>query len=280
MFFPAKILLIGEHSVLHGSQSLSIPFKTFGGQWAYGEKPDQRIVVLGKQLDASIIDVDRFQSDCEKGLVFNSTIPVKYGLGSSGALTAALYKTYGVEQETHIDNLQAHLANIESIFHGKSSGTDALVSYCNTAIHSIDHKSKLLKQNPVDFFSGFIYLFDSKIERSAKTFIGRFGELVEQNKIDILKLNELCNHVIGDLLASKTALVNFENIKLLSQFQYDQLTPLIPKHVRAIWAEGLKSDRYYFKLCGAGGGGYFLVFAPEPHESIQDVKLIALNPDT
>lgn len=280
MNFPAKILLIGEHSVLHGSQSLSIPFKALGGQWRFGEQADLRLVALGKKLDRSIIDVDRFLSDCGKGLLFNSTIPIKYGLGSSGALTAALYKTYGIEQETNINELQGHLASIESIFHGKSSGTDALVSYCNTAIHSIAHKSKLLKQNPLEFFSGFIYLFDSKKERSAKTFIGLFGELVKQDKIDILKLNAICNHVIGDLLSSKMTATNFDNIKLLSQFQYDQLALLIPEHIQEVWAAGLKSDRYYFKLCGAGGGGYFLVFSHEPQDAIQDVKLIALNSNT
>lgn len=252
MYFPSKILLIGEHSVLHGSQSLSIPFEIFGGQWEYGQAIDQRLVDLGEQFDGSIIDLDRFNADCKNGLIFNSTIPVKYGIGSSGALTAALYKTYALKQETNINKLQGHLANIESIFHGKSSGTDALVSYCNAAIHSIDQHSNLLPQNPLDFFSGFIYLFDSKIDRSAKTFIGRFGDLVKEDKIEIQKLNGICNRVIQDLLASTSKQADFENIKLLSQFQYDQLTTLIPEHVRAIWAEGLKSDRYYFKLCEIG----------------------------
>lgn len=279
MFFPAKILLIGEHSVLHGSQSLSIPFGRFGGQWTFDQEADERLLSLVAQLDKSIIDVDRFVDDCKKGLRFDSTIPIKYGLGSSGALTAAINKTYAFNQETTINDLQHQLASIESIFHGKSSGTDALVSYCDAAIHSIDNSSIILKTNPLDSFSGYVYLFDSKIDRSAKTYIQRFGQLVNDGDIDIKRLNVLCDAVIETLISPTTDQVVFKTIKLLSQFQYDHLEALIPKHVRAIWAEGLESDRYYFKLCGAGGGGYFLVFAPSSLEYIQDVKLISLHSD-
>ena len=30
--------------------------------------------------------------------------------------------------------------------------------------------------------------------------------------------------------------------------------------LKEIWNEGLKSDSFYMKLCGSGGGGFFLVF--------------------
>lgn len=277
MFFPAKILLIGEQSVLHGSQSLSIPFERFGGQWKFSHAIDERLLDLGDQLDKAIIDVDRFLNDCQKGLLFESTIPVKYGLGSSGALTAAVYKTYAFQQETNINDLQHQLANIESIFHGKSSGTDALVSYCNTALHSIDNGSVILKHNPLESCSAFVYLFDSKVDRSAKTYIQHFGQLVSEGDIDINQLNTLCDALIETLISASTDQVLFDQIKLLSQFQYDHLTALIPEHVRMIWAEGLQTDTYYFKLCGAGGGGYFLAFAPSLLESIQDIELITLH---
>ena len=35
---------------------------------------------------------------------------------------------------------------------------------------------------------------------------------------------------------------------------------MIPNQLIDNWEEGLKSDLYYMKLCGSGGGGFFLLF--------------------
>ncbi|NJL74492.1 MAG: hypothetical protein HC892_05065 [Saprospiraceae bacterium] len=40
----------------------------------------------------------QFQQAIEAGLYFESSIPIGYGVGSSGALTAALYDTFGLER--------------------------------------------------------------------------------------------------------------------------------------------------------------------------------------
>ena len=38
------------------------------------------------------------------------------------------------------------------------------------------------------------------------------------------------------------------------------MTEMIPDSLKEIWNEGLKLDSFYMKLCGSGGGGFFLVF--------------------
>ena len=64
----------------------------------------------------------KLDSDIENGLYFESTIPESYGLGSSGAVVAAIYESYkqevGVDLE--INDLKLILSNIESFFHGQS----------------------------------------------------------------------------------------------------------------------------------------------------------------
>ena len=73
----------------------------------------------------------KLDSDIENGLYFESTIPESYGLGSSGAVVAAIYESYkqevGVDLE--INDLKLILSNIESFFHGQSSGIDPLSCY-------------------------------------------------------------------------------------------------------------------------------------------------------
>jgi shikimate kinase len=39
-------------------------------------------------------DIDAFETDIEKSLYFESSIPQGYGVGSSGALVAALFEKY------------------------------------------------------------------------------------------------------------------------------------------------------------------------------------------
>ena len=35
---------------------------------------------------------------------------------------------------------------------------------------------------------------------------------------------------------------------------------MIPERHKDIWLEGINSNSYFLKLCGSGGGGYFLGF--------------------
>ena len=71
------------------------------------------------------------------GLYFESSIPQSYGIGSSGALCAAIYARYTTElippsgsiTQKDIKELRHIFSGIESFFHGKSSGIDPLSCY-------------------------------------------------------------------------------------------------------------------------------------------------------
>jgi mevalonate kinase len=69
-------------------------------------------------------------------MYFDSSIPQGYGVGSSGALVAAIYDKYAQNKITVLENLtrekllelKIFFSQMES-FHGKSSGLDPLNSY-------------------------------------------------------------------------------------------------------------------------------------------------------
>ena len=58
----------------------------------------KQFVTYLKDLDAGLVsfDIDVLQKDVNAGMYFDSSIPQGYGVGSSGALVAALYDKYAV----------------------------------------------------------------------------------------------------------------------------------------------------------------------------------------
>ena len=75
-------------------------------------------------------------------MYFDSSIPQGYGVGSSGALVAAIYDEYASDKITVLENLtrdkllqlKTIFSEMESFFHGKSSGLDPLNSYLSIPI--------------------------------------------------------------------------------------------------------------------------------------------------
>ena len=37
---------------------------------------------------------------------------------------------------------------------------------------------------------------------------------------------------------------------------------MIPASIKEVWLAGLESKEYFIKLCGAGGGGFFMIYTP------------------
>ena len=102
----AKILLFGEYGVIRDAMALSIPYTSYSGvlRLPDGESSfDQResnvsldrftayleeLHALGNL--AADLDLRTLRADLDRGLYFDSSIPQGYGVGSSGAMVAAL----------------------------------------------------------------------------------------------------------------------------------------------------------------------------------------------
>ena len=67
--------------------------------------------------------MDKLSKHIQKSLFFNSTVPAGYGLGSSAALTAAVFDSYtSVKKHSDLEDILEQLARMEDFFHKKSSG--------------------------------------------------------------------------------------------------------------------------------------------------------------
>ena len=296
--FYSKLMLFGEYSVIMGSMALSVPYGHFRGELSFineDKTTDYNFAVSSnKVLDdfqrevscnsrhlkvAEIIDIDRLGRDIENGLYFESTIPQGYGLGSSGALTAAIYSKYSISPRENprllateaLAQLKYKLACLESYFHGSSSGIDPLSCYTKfpLLIKSPESISFVgLPRNKLQTQGG-IFLINTGKPRKTQHLVNEFLRKMKADKDFSHKINNnfipWTNNCITSL--TKGDIREFtKNLALLSRFQLKTLKDMVPKGYAGVWEDGIRSKDYYLKLCGSGGGGFILGFAEKLEE--------------
>ncbi len=291
--YPAKVLLFGEYTVLKGSQALAMPFPHFGGQWqfsAQGKALQQRLqewaaTLLKLQREGKLLsdlDVEAFQNDLQNGLSFQSNIPTGYGLGSSGALCAGLYDCYSTDGiSPDYSNLKNELAQLESFFHGSSSGLDPLICLLNQAmLTGGEGKMKAVElpsQNGDG--EGMLFLLDSEKSRKTGPLVQKFFDRcqnVDYEKRIFSELVPLADDAIHAFLQGDLATL-FDAVHQISHFQFKYFEVMVLPEQRAIWLEGLAGDAFKLKLCGAGGGGFVLGVAQDWAQTklmLSDYKLL------
>ena len=111
--FYSKILLFGEYGIIEDSKGLSIPYNFFKGALKIPETPSEKSKNSNsilfdfcnhlKQIKGlADLDLILFEKHLNEGLYFDSSIPKGYGVGSSGALVAAVYDKYSNLSLIHI----------------------------------------------------------------------------------------------------------------------------------------------------------------------------------
>ncbi len=284
--FYAKILLFGEYGIIEDSQGLTLPYSFYKGTLKFSdnqsdfEKKSNESLQKYSDYLANLelskdfkIDVEAFKKDIEKGLFFDSNIPQGYGVGSSGALVAAIFEKYSFKKyipenisKTQLKDLKKVFGELESYFHGKSSGIDPLICYMNLPIlienrESVD-KVSIPKE---EAGKGAIFLIDSGSIGETGPMVQIFFEKLKNEgfrktlKEEFIKYNNACI----DTFLNKEMTPFFKNLKNLSKWAYVHFKPMIPNNLYNAWKKGLDTNAYYLKLCGSGGGGYILGFAPD-----------------
>lgn len=275
--YNGKLILFGEYSMIYGSEALIVPYKSVYGEWSSViNRPSEKAYESNKEIrklydylydndDFRILDLRRFGMELDAGLFFDSNIPLGYGVGSSGALVAAIYDRYKLIEINDISKLKEFLAKMESFFHGSSSGIDPLQCYIGKPflLRQEDRRS-IIKVLNDDFISNDIHIFliDSKIKSPTAPLVKYFKELRE----DIVYLNKFNNEYIPLVTDCIKTLINnnnddfFTSLSLLSKLQLELLTHTIPNDTRELFLKDINKDGFQVKLCGAGGGGYLLGF--------------------
>ncbi|HKM92753.1 MAG TPA: hypothetical protein VJY41_03785 [Prolixibacteraceae bacterium] len=283
-FFPAKILLFGEYGIVAGGSGLAIPYSKYGGRLRLSNQilGDEKAVQSHESIqyffhflkknesDYSFLDLSRFEVDLKNGLWFDSDIPSSYGLGSSGALVAAVYSKYRTDNSCDLLMVKKRLAIIESHFHGSSSGIDPAVSFFQqtTLFHGLN-QAKLLPTWSLNQTGLSVYLVDTGVKSKTMNLVEWFKvqmqkpEFSRYAKADFFNVNQK----IADSV-SQSGQIIFDDVLAVSHYQIDYFTPMIPEIFRKHFFAGLENRNFAFKLCGSGGGGFMLCFSES--DSVED----------
>lgn len=288
--FGSKLLLFGEYTLINGSKGLAVPFNAYTLRFSFAEEAGaiEKSTELSlsylaylrehKSLSGSY-DLTLFENEIKAGLKVISTIPVGYGLGSSGALVAAFFDRYCLNKEWFgdIQKLKVELGLLESYFHGASSGLDPLVSYLDSPvlIESSDACTKI--DLPAKALSDFnLFLLNSGMERRTSPLVSIYKEKLEEGYFEKLVkeiLIPLNNEIICEFIRGNY-FVAHERGRELSELQFSYMPEMIPPSLHTLWSKGLESGDYFLKICGAGGGGFFMGAGKAPVKSEFEILVL------
>jgi mevalonate kinase len=273
--YPSKIMLVGEYGVVLGGSALTLPFHRFSARIRSMKDLPSLKEEAARQSHGALQELfgyiqnlpdAAFHAPPDRGLFSRNLrrywldldIPVGAGLGSSGAASAAIYDLFfpGSGNLT-LQQQKEDLAAIESFFHGRSSGVDALTCHAGVALRF--HVSGRIDRpdfNPGDLPGDQrLFLLDSGERDETGPLVRHFLDRMRDPGFkrsmeeEYLPLNE---RLIEALLREKD-LDPAQQMKRLSTFQLEFFRRMIPRKCLEAWREGLLSGEYYLKLNGSGG---------------------------
>jgi mevalonate kinase len=294
--FYAKILLFGEYGIIKDSKGLAIPYNVYQGALKVSKKLTDKAKLSNQSLqkfyqylsqleNTELVHfrLDDLKRDIDKGMYFDSSIPQGYGVGSSGALVAAIYDKYADDKITVLENLTRDkllklkeiFSLMESFFHGKSSGLDPLNSYLSLPIliNSKDHLEPTGIPSQKEG-KGAVFLLDSEQVGDTEPMVTIFMNKMKNEGFRKMINEDFAKHTdacIDDFLHGDVKSL-FGNVKKLSKVVLDNFKPMIPNAFHELWKNGIESNAYYLKLCGSGGGGYILGFTKDYEKAQQLLK--------
>src|SRR5665811_1946300 len=217
--FYSKILLFGEYGIIKDSKGLSIPYNFYNGALKVEENPSEIAIKSNEGLkhfaeylvelqknnpELVSFNMNALNTDIERGMYFDSSIPQGYGVGSSGALVAAIYDKYAKDKITILENLTREkllrlkriFGKMESFFHGKSSGLDPLNSYLSLPIlinSKEDIESTSIPSQNLDG-KGAVFLLDSGSTGETAPMVQLFMEKMKQEGFRNMLKDQFIKH--------------------------------------------------------------------------------------
>ena len=290
--YYSKVILFGEYSMIFDATALMIPLRQFSAQWRFASHSDmgdskasnasvQRFSGYLATLDETknCFDLQRLNHDLNLGLFLASDVPSGYGLGSSGTLVAAVYDGYTKHKTEDLLQLKTLFGQMESHFHGSSSGIDPLQCYLGKPFKITPEKVELLDD-------GFlnkdirICLIDTKIKSNTKPLVNHFKAQRENPEFLGRFQTQYLPHVKSciNAMVQGDKGVFFNSLKQLTKGQLEFLRPMITDNTLDLFTTDY-DFHFGVKISGSGGGGYVLGFTDDVEKAedlLKDFEVIWL----
>ena len=290
--YYSKVILFGEYSMIFDATALMIPLKRFSAQWqlplsfnqATSLPSNQSLKRFCQYLSenetlSSLFDLQALKKDLDEGLFLASNVPSGYGLGSSGTLVAAVYDRYALQKTEDYFQMKTLFGQMESHFHGSSSGIDPLQCYLGKPFKITPKGVELLSD---DFLKKDIHicLIDTKIKSNTKPLVDHF----KQQREDAAFLSCFQSEYVPCVTACIDAIIEdskelfFNSLKQLTKGQIEFLCPMITDNTMDLFTTDFDFN-FGVKISGSGGGGYVLGFTDDvkkASELLKDFEVIWL----
>ncbi len=282
---PAKIILLGEHWVVHGSKAVAAAVGLYAR--ALGQRAEQGIVVSSKNLGIveDLTSCHRFCNLWEAAqyiaasvsrrpwparIHIESDIPIGAGMGSSAAVAVAFSACYamlgGIKPSLNLVLRAAYAA--EKIVHGNPSGIDNTVSTIGGFVLYRRGENPIRLSN-VSLKGTKLLIIDTGIPRSTKIAVDVFSTRLRALHGLGGSLLELMNKVVDEAI---TALREDDATKLglLLDLSHGLLNAMGVSHEALETAIHIarRSGAYGAKLTGAGMGGTAIALVPSEKAGI------------
>ena len=284
--YYSKVILFGEYSMIFDATALMIPLKRFSAQWQFPQSRNRTASLTSNQSlkrfcqylseneDLSnLLDLQALRRDLNDGLFLSSNVPSGYGLGSSGTLVAAVYDRYAVQKSDDYLQLKNLFGQMESHFHGSSSGIDPLQCYLGKPFKITPEGVQLLSD---DFLKKDIHicLIDTKIKSNTKPLVNHFK--TQRENPDFLSRFQseyvpCVTSCINSMIEGNKELF-FKSLKQLTKGQLEFLRPMITDNTLDLFTADYDFN-FGVKISGSGGGGYVLGFTDDVEKANELLSL-------
>lgn len=279
--YYSKVILFGEYSMIFDATALMVPLQQFSARWKLSKltmprakKSNENICRFRdyladiKNISASI-DIDALSRDLNFGLNLSSNVPSGYGLGSSGTLVAAVYDRYAKLHTNDLMELKSIFGQMESYFHGSSSGIDPLQCYLGKPFRISPQGVELVN---VGFLKRDIHicLIDTKIKSNTRPLVQHFKEQRQDEAFLSAFQRDYVPHVtdcINNLIDGSNEAF-FASLTKLTKAQLLFLRPMITENTLHLFEQDY-DFHFGVKISGSGGGGYVLGFTDDKEKAKQ-----------
>jgi mevalonate kinase len=274
--YYSKIILFGEYSMIFDATALMIPLKRFSAQWQFPQSRNRATSLPSNQslkrfcqylseneAFSNLFDLLTLRRDLDEGLFLASNVPSGYGLGSSGTLVAAVYDRYAIRKTEDYLQLKTLFGQMESHFHGSSSGIDPLQCYLGKPFKITPKGVELL---PDDFLKKDIHicLIDTKIKSNTKPLVNHFKAQRENHDF----LNRFQSEYVPCVSSCINSMIDgdkelfFKSLNQLTKGQLQFLRPMVTDNTLDLFTADYDFN-LGVKISGSGGGGYVLGFTDD-----------------
>ncbi|MCR4318542.1 MAG: mevalonate kinase [Planctomycetes bacterium] len=263
-----KLILAGEHSVIHGGRAISFPVTRFECRVTIEEGGALEIVDTRKVGTKTAEEMCSKLGIAKARVTIDSKIPLNAGLGSSAALAVALTRAaaeFRGRELTEADVIR--IANeLESIPHGVASGVDVSTIVRGRTTHFISRRDQEDVQisAPVKFFVAII-----PRESSTKDSVAGVRERIARKEIDVDFFRQASDVIVDEILAELKSGANKSRVGGLLGAAQELLSDLgvSSPEQDALVREFQLAGAFGAKLSGAGFGGATIALIPQQYDS-------------